>query len=163
MVSASITSTQTGCCKSSPSSRSVRRTSASIRTSICRGIFFCVSQQKEGNAIQSVGGAGIYLRNNRASEYFDISLKKSLKGWHGGWFYLDNAAPGQPSFSDEPAQVLDTWGARLTDEEEEELDPLFRRIEELQEDVLNGVKLAATFIKRRIHPLRLRPRLLCNF
>lgn len=28
------------------------------------------------------------LQSAEAKEYIKVSLKKSLKGWHDGWFYI---------------------------------------------------------------------------
>jgi hypothetical protein len=37
-----------------------------------------------------VGGASLEMRRGRKSEYLDIPLKDSIKGWRLEWFIVEN-------------------------------------------------------------------------
>lgn len=124
--------------------------------------FFRIQPQRDGGVVHAVDGTGICLRNNRPV-YFDIPLKKSLKDWHGGWFYIENVTPGLPAFSHEPPEVLESWSVGLSEAEEAGLEDLLDQIDELHDEGLNEVQLVNTFIRRRVQPLRLCPQLLCDY
>jgi hypothetical protein len=39
---------------------------------------------------QLVGGASLEMRRGRKTEYLDIPLKDSIKGWRLEWFIVEN-------------------------------------------------------------------------
>jgi hypothetical protein len=43
-----------------------------------------------GGQHQLVGGASLEMRRGRKTEYLDIPLKDSIKGWHLEWFIVEN-------------------------------------------------------------------------
>lgn len=40
-----------------------------------------------------VGGVFLQLRDGMASEYIQVPLNTSLKGWKARWFYIRNVEP----------------------------------------------------------------------
>ena len=96
------------------------------------------------------------LRRAEAKEYIKVSLKKSPKGWHNGWFYIKNVTLGLSAFRNAPAEVTDVWKAKVTAEEKNEVRPLPQKIRRLRDEGLNGAAVIATFVRRRVQLLRLR-------
>jgi hypothetical protein len=45
---------------------------------------------------QLVGGASLEMRRGRKTEYLDIPLKVSIKGWHLEWFIVENHGKSLP-------------------------------------------------------------------
>jgi hypothetical protein len=46
-----------------------------------------------------VGGASLELRHGRKTEYVDIILKDSIKGWRFEWFNMENHNKSLPACS----------------------------------------------------------------
>jgi hypothetical protein len=49
-----------------------------------------------GGQHQLVGGASMELRRGRKTEYLDIPLKDSIKGWRLEWFIVKNHSKSLP-------------------------------------------------------------------
>jgi hypothetical protein len=49
-----------------------------------------------GGQHQLVGGASLELRHGKKSEYLDIPLKDSIKGWCLEWFIMENHCKSLP-------------------------------------------------------------------
>jgi hypothetical protein len=45
---------------------------------------------------QLVGGASLEMRRGRKTEYLDIPLKDSIKGWRLEWFIVENHGKSLP-------------------------------------------------------------------
>jgi hypothetical protein len=48
-----------------------------------------------GGQHQLVGGASLEMCRGRKTEYLEIPLKDSIKGWHLEWFIVDNLPVGK--------------------------------------------------------------------
>ena len=48
---------------------------------------FCL-KKKGGSGSKVVGGVYLQLRDGMASEYINVPLNTSLKGWNAKWFYI---------------------------------------------------------------------------
>jgi hypothetical protein len=49
-----------------------------------------------GGQHQLVGGASLEMRRGRKTEYLEIPLKDSIKGWRLEWFIVDNYGNSLP-------------------------------------------------------------------
>jgi hypothetical protein len=49
-----------------------------------------------GGQHQLVGGASLEMRRGRKTEYLDIPLKDSIKGWRLEWFIVENHGNSLP-------------------------------------------------------------------
>jgi hypothetical protein len=49
-----------------------------------------------GGQHQLIGGASLEMRRGRKTEYLDIPLKDSIKGWHLEWFIVENHCKSLP-------------------------------------------------------------------
>jgi hypothetical protein len=49
-----------------------------------------------GGQHQLVGGASLEMRRGRKTEYLDILLKDSIKGWRLEWFIMENHGKSLP-------------------------------------------------------------------
>ena len=94
-----------------------------------------------------VGGVYLQLRDGMASEYINVPLNTSLKGWNSKWFYLKQSHPAiccdvhhilvnQRSWSEKPNSVEMEQVMELLD--------LIRGVE------IRGELVVASFIVRRI-------------
>jgi hypothetical protein len=50
-----------------------------------------------GGQHQLVGGASLEMRRGRKTEYLEIPLKDSIKGWRLEWFIVENYGNSLPS------------------------------------------------------------------
>ena len=49
--------------------------------------------KKGGGGSKVVGGVYLQLRDGMASEYINVPLNTSLKGWNSKWFYMKQSHP----------------------------------------------------------------------
>jgi hypothetical protein len=67
---------------------------------------------------QLVGGASLEMRRGQKTEYLEIPLKDSIKGWRLEWFIMDNYGNSLPSRSGRQADVrTPSWTESPTDQE----------------------------------------------
>jgi hypothetical protein len=100
------------------------------------------------------GAVGIQLRSGRAGDYVDVPLPSSLKGWNSGWFYISNPCPPLPEFKGLPAVSRKCWTEGPTDREMVKVGKLLEKIVALKREGLTGVAVAASFVLRRVKPLK---------
>jgi hypothetical protein len=98
-----------------------------------------------------VGGCGIQVRSD--TRYFRLKTVDSAQGWRKGWFYASVEQEGVAAFSTAAYVRTKAWDHQLSAEEMEEARPLLTRIDGLL-DKVTGLHLIATFVKRRVWPLR---------
>ena len=88
-----------------------------------------------------------------------------MQGWRQKWFYIKDVTTGNQSFglppfnADATVAKRPSWIAPLTGAEVEEADMLLEKVLKLQTNVgkeVTGIHLLATFIERRVQPLRAR-------
>src|SRR5688572_30717060 len=100
------------------------------------------------------GGAGFQLRNSSA--YLKYDLPNSHGDWKKRWFYVGNHDPVLPVVIGHTPKHADNWVSEL--EDTLEIADLLNQIAELKSLGLTGINVAASFLKRRVHPLQQRAR-----
>lgn len=119
---------------------------------------FCVrpvSKPGPNNACAcAIGGAGIQLRSK--TQYISIPLRTSNKGWHSRWFYCRNEKPSLPDFVGDPPVKLPSWSDPPSADEMAEVKKIIPHLNGLIRDGLDGAHLIATFMSRRIQPIKKR-------
>ena len=100
-----------------------------------------------------MGGCGIQVRSD--TRYFRLKTVDSAQGWRKGWFYVSIEQDGVAAYSTTAFAKTKAWDHQLSVEEMEEVAPLLTRIGEML-DRMTGIHLIATFVKRRVWPIRAR-------
>ena len=100
-----------------------------------------------------MGGCGIQVRGD--TRYFRLKTVDSAQGWRKGWFYASVEQDAAAAFSTAAFARTKAWDHQLSDEELAEAEPLLSQIGGLL-DKVTGVHLIATFVKRRVWPIRAR-------
>ena len=100
-----------------------------------------------------MGGCGIQVRSD--TRYFRLKTVDSAQGWRKGWFYATVEQDAAAPFSTAAFTRTKAWDHQLSAEEMEEARPLLTRIDGLL-DKVTGIHLIATFVKRRVWPIRAR-------
>jgi hypothetical protein len=132
-------------------------------------LFFLKSDRSGGKVFQT-GGVSIQARGD--IEYFDLKQPESVQGWRKRWFYLQDektlsAAFSAPKFSPDAMVVKrKSWRHSCTAKEEAEVAPLMARLRDLQlkpGKEVSGTHIIATFLQRRVQPLKSRVRALWEY
>jgi len=114
---------------------------------------FMVRPNRGGGRTYPVGGCGIQVRSD--TRYFRLKTVDSAQGWRKGWFYARSEQEGVANFSAAAFVRTKAWDHQLSAEELAEAAPLMTRIDEMLGTV-TGIHLIATFVKRRVWPIRAR-------
>ncbi|XP_072147245.1 uncharacterized protein [Setaria viridis] len=120
-----------------------------------RKLFRCKPQPSAART-EVLGGAGIQLRNSEV--YLDYELPDSHGTWKEKWFYIGNHNPALPIVTGHAPKHSNKWIEEPAEDNQELLD-LMVRIAELKRAGLSGINVAASFLKRRVQPLKLRENL----
>jgi hypothetical protein len=108
-----------------------------------------------GGQHQLVGGASLELRRRRKSEYLDIPLKDSIKGWRLEWFIVENHCKSLPPRSGRQPDVRTlSWVESPTPSEVTKAKVLFAEICLLKDRGLTAKAVVADFIFKNIQPLK---------
>uniref|UniRef100_A0A0A8YQ62 Transposase (putative) gypsy type domain-containing protein n=1 Tax=Arundo donax TaxID=35708 RepID=A0A0A8YQ62_ARUDO len=118
-----------------------------------RYLFYCKPQLSAAR-IRVVRGAGIQLRDKRSDKYFNLPLKKSLKGWHEEWFYMYNYNRFLPPFDGNIPVVNENWFALLSPSDMGQVNQLLDIIHSLKAQNLTAIGIAINFVSRRVQPLK---------
>jgi hypothetical protein len=108
-----------------------------------------------GGQHQLVGGASLEMRRGRKTEYLDIPLKDSIKGWRLEWFIVenhDNSLPPRPGR--QPDVHAPSWTESPTDLEIAEARVLLAEVGLLKEKGLTAEAVVADFVFENIQPLK---------
>jgi len=116
-------------------------------------MIFMVRPNRGGGRTYPVGGCGIQVRSD--TRYFRLKTVDSAQGWRKGWFYVSVEQDGVAAYSTAAFAKTKAWDHQLSVEEMEEVAPLLTRIGEML-DRMTGIHLIATFVKRRVWPIRAR-------
>jgi hypothetical protein len=85
---------------------------------------------------QLVGGASLEMRRGRKTDYLDIPLKDSIKGWLLEWFIVENHGNSLPPRSGRQPDVrTPSWTESPTDQEVAEAGVLLAEVGLLKERV----------------------------
>ena len=114
---------------------------------------FMVRPNRGGGRTYPVGGCGIQVRSD--TRYFRLKTVDSAQGWRKGWFYATVEQDAAAPFSTAAFTRTKAWDHQLSAEEMEEASPLLARIGGML-DKVTGIHLIATFVKRRVWPIRAR-------
>jgi hypothetical protein len=102
-----------------------------------------------------VGGASLEMRRGRKTEYLEIPLKDSIKGWCLEWFIVDNYGNSLPSRSGRQPDVrAPSWTESPTDEEVAEAGVLLAEVGLLKERGLTAEAVVTDFVFKNIQPLK---------
>jgi hypothetical protein len=108
-----------------------------------------------GGQHQLVGGASLEMRRGRKTEYLEIPLKDSIKGWRLEWFIVDNYGNSLPPRSGRQPDVrTPSWTESPTDEEVAEASVLLAEVGILKERGLTAEAIVADFVFKNIQPLK---------
>jgi hypothetical protein len=108
-----------------------------------------------GGQHQLVGGASLEMRHGRKTEYLEIPLKDSIKGWHLEWFIVENYGNSLPSRSGRQPDVrTPSWTESPTDQEVAEASALLAEVGLLKERGLTAEAVVADFVFKNIQPLK---------
>jgi hypothetical protein len=101
------------------------------------------------------GGASLEMRHRRKTEYLDIPLKDSIKGWHLEWFIVENHRNSLPPQSGRHPDVrTSSWTESPTDLEVAEAGALLAEVGLLKEKGLTAEAVVADFVFKNIQPLK---------
>jgi hypothetical protein len=104
---------------------------------------------------QLVCGASLEMRRGRKTEYLDIPLKDSIKGWHLEWFIVENHGNSLPPRSGRQPDVrAPSWTESPTDLEIAEARYLLAEVGLLKEKGLTTEAVVADFVFKNIQPLK---------
>jgi hypothetical protein len=102
-----------------------------------------------------VGGASLEMRRGRKTEYLDIPLKDSIKGWRLEWFIVENHGKSLPPRSGRQPDVrAPSWTESPTYLEITEARVLLAEIGLLKERGLTAEAVVADFVFKNIQPLK---------
>jgi hypothetical protein len=108
-----------------------------------------------GGQHQLVGGASLEMRRGRKTEYLEIPLKDSIKGWRLEWFIVENYGNSLPSRSGRQPNVrTPSWTESPTDQEVAEAGVLLAEVGLLKERGLTAEAVVTDFVFKNIQPLK---------
>jgi hypothetical protein len=108
-----------------------------------------------GGQHQLVGGASLEMRRGRKTEYLEIPLKDSIKGWRLEWFIVENHGNSLPPRSGRQPDVrTPSWTESPTDQEVTEAGALLAEVGLLKERGLTVEAVVADFVFKNIQPLK---------
>jgi hypothetical protein len=107
-----------------------------------------------GGQHQLVGGASLEMRRGRKTDYLDIPLKDSIKGWRLEWFIVENHGNSLPPRSGRHPDVhTPSWTESPTDQEVAKAG-LLAEVGLLKERGLTAEVVVADFVFKNIQPLK---------
>jgi hypothetical protein len=108
-----------------------------------------------GGQHRLVGGASLELHRDRKTEYLDIPLKDSIKGWRFEWFTMENHNKSLPARSRRQPDVrMPSWTKVPTDSELAESKVLLAEIYALKNKGLTAEAVVIDFVFKNIQPLK---------
>jgi hypothetical protein len=108
-----------------------------------------------GGQHQLVGGASLEMRRGRKTEYLDIPLKDSIKGWCLEWFIVENHGKSLPPRSGRQPDVrTPSWVESPTALEVTKAMVLLAEICLLKERGMTAEAVVADFVFKNIRPLK---------
>jgi hypothetical protein len=108
-----------------------------------------------GGQHQLIGGASLELRRGRKTEYLDIPLKDSIKGWRLELFIVENHYKSLPPRSGRQPDVrTPSWVESSTPSEITEAKVLLAEVFLLKDRGLTTEAMVADFVFKNIQPLK---------
>lgn len=119
-------------------------------------IFRCKLQSSQEN-MSILGGASFQMREKYSNLYLEYETLQSHGVWKEKWFYVENHKPQLPAITGYRPKYITRWLDEPTTEEIIQFGDLLKKITVLKKGGLTGINGAASFLKRRIQPLKLCP------
>ena len=95
------------------------------------------------------------MRRGRKTDYLDIPLKDSIKGWHLEWFIMENHGNSLPPRSGRQPDVrTPSWTESPTDQDVAEAEVLLAEVGLLKERGLTAEAVVADFVFKNIQSLK---------
>jgi hypothetical protein len=117
-------------------------------------LYHCRPGMAEGQH-QLVGGASLEMRRGRKTDYLEIPLKDSIKGWRLEWFIVENHGKFLPPRSGRQLDVrTPSWTESPTDQEVAEAGALLAEVGLMKERGLTVEAVVADFVFKNIQPLK---------
>jgi hypothetical protein len=108
-----------------------------------------------GGQHQLMGGVSLEMCCGRKTEYLDIPLKDSIKGWRLEWFIVENNGKSlTPRSGRQPDVHTPSWIESPTDLEIAEAKVILAKICLLKERGLTAEAVVADFVFKNIQPLK---------
>ena len=98
-----------------------------------------------------VGGVYLQLRDGMASEYINVPLNTSLKGWNARWFYMKQSHPVIHCDVDHILESQKSWSEVPISADMEQVKELLGLIKGMK---TNGGLVAVSFIVRCVQPYK---------
>jgi hypothetical protein len=101
------------------------------------------------------GGASLEMHRGRKTDYLEIPLKDSIKGWLLVWFIVENHGKSLPPRSGRQPDVRTlSWTESPTDQEVAEAGALLAEVGLLKERGFTAEAVVADFVFKNIQPLK---------
>ena len=94
-----------------------------------------------------VGGVYLQLRDGMASEYINVPLNTSLKGWNSRWFYMKQSHPAIHYDIHHIPERHKSWSKKSNSANMEQVRELLNLIKGVE---INGGLVAASFIVHHV-------------
>jgi hypothetical protein len=118
-------------------------------------VFVPLSAWDGWRAAPAGGGASLEMRRGRKTDYLDIPLKDSIKGWRLEWFIVENHGNSLPPRSGrQPDVCTPSWTKSPTDQKVAEVGALLAEVGLLKERGLTAEAVVADFVFKNIQPLK---------
>ena len=98
-----------------------------------------------------VDGVYLQLRDRMASEYINVPLNTSLKGWNSKWFYLKQSHPAIRYDVHHIPVNQRSWSEKPNSVDMEQVGELLDLIKSVE---IRGELVVASFIVRRVQPCK---------
>jgi hypothetical protein len=106
-------------------------------------------------AASAGGGASLEMRRGRKTEYLEIPLKDSIKGWRLEWFIVENHGNSLPPRSGRQPDVrTPSWTESPTDQEVAKAGALLVEVGLLKERGMTAEAVVSNFVFKNIQPLK---------
>jgi hypothetical protein len=100
------------------------------------------------------------IPSGEESPLFYYDLVDSIRDWRSEWFYVANMIPPLVVHSGSGPSINDRWEKNpLTSDELQAIKPLLERIRTLKQQGLTGFGIIASYMRRRVQPLKEREHL----
>ena len=104
-------------------------------------------KKKGGGGSKVVGGVYLQLRDGMASEYINVPLNTSLKGWNSKWFYMKQSHPAIRCDIHHMPENQKSWSEKSNSANMEQVRELLDLLEGIE---ISGELVTTSFIVRRI-------------
>ena len=108
-------------------------------------------KKKGGGGSKVLGGVYLQLRDRMASEYINVPLNTSLKGWNTRWFYMKQSHPAIRCDVDHVSENQRSWSDRPSSADMEQVRELLGLIKGMN---MNDGLVVMSFIVHHVQPCK---------